>query len=134
MPIPNPDIALKLQQQAAYSNNFFGQSVTHRKYISASGGNPEFGIGDTWIYQERPAIANMRELTPQEVQQVGGQVYRGGYYMYTLFQPDARDEIRYPVAPTGEIFRVASQPVVTQIGANLYFGFIALRGSVTGTY
>lgn len=131
MNLPSPDIALRLRQQAQFVNDFFGQDMTLRKFIGVSAGNPEFGIGDTWLYQYRPIRADMRDLTQTEMQMVGGQNYAGGYYFSLPDSPNERDEIIYPVNG-GETFRIASKPVAEQIGANLFWGVIGLRAQVTG--
>lgn len=129
----DPDLSKRFQLQAASAILFFGQGVTLRKYISASGGNPELGIGDQWCYQLRPAIANLTELKLNEVQMIGGQNAQGGYMMEMLDRPDARDEIQYP-AQSGLIYRVASEPVQENIGNTLYWKFYTLRAQISGSY
>lgn len=128
---PDPDLARRFQQQVSESMDLFGQPITLRKFIGVSGGNPEFGIGDQWLYQLRPSQADMRELKLGEIQMVGGQDYQGGYMFSMIDRPNPRDEIIYP-AQTGLIYRVASEPVSENIGANLFWSFIGLRGQGTG--
>lgn len=133
MPRFDPDLAKRLREQMVFVDNFFGEPVTLRKYLSTSGANPEFGLGDSATYQARPSVAVMRALRPDEIQMVGGQSYAGGYYFWTLDEVKERDEIVYPVV-NGEVFRVASKPDVDTMGGNLKWGFIGLRGQVTGQY
>lgn len=133
MPIPSPDITRRIQQQMVHVDTFHGQAVTIRKYISASGASPEFGLGDTPIYQLRPSMAESRALRPDEIQMVGGQAYRGGYYFWTLDEVTERDEIVMPVV-SGEVFRVATKPDADYLGGALKWGFIGLRAEVTGQF
>lgn len=133
MPIPSPDIARRIREQMVHVDTFHGEPVTIRKYISASGGSPELGLGDVSQYQLRPSVAEKRALSPDEIQMVGGQNYRGGYYFWTLDEVNERDEIVSPVHG-GEVFRVATKPDVDGIGGNLKWGFIGLRAEVTGKW
>src|ERR1051325_865187 len=127
----DPDTVRRMRDQMVTIDTTFGEPATLRKYISASGGNPEYGIGDTWMYQARPTIADMRALRPDEIQMVGGQNYQGGYYFWTLDEVNERDEIIYPVH-NGEVFRVATKP--DRDTNNMKWGFIGLRAQVTGQF
>lgn len=131
--LPDPDLARHFRQQIAESIQFFGSDITLRKFIGVSAGSPEFGIGDTWIYQQRPARAEMRELKPSEIQMVGGQDYQGGYYFTMADRPFPRDEIQFP-AQSGLVYRIATEPVPENIGTTLYWSFIGLRGQGTGNF
>ena len=133
MPIPVPRVAQRIREQMVHVDTFFGEPVTIRKYISASGGSPEVGLGDALQYQLRPSMADKRALRPDEIQMVGGQNFRGGYYFWTLDEVKERDEIMFPVH-NGEVFRVATKPDVDSIGGALKWGFIGLRAEVTGQF
>ena len=131
--IADPDIARRMRGQVDFSMQFFGQDATMRKYISASAGVPEAGVGDAWMYQLRPIKIDLRELKLNEIQALGGQAVNGAYHVNTMEQPNLRDEIIYPVNG-GTTFRIASEPIQEQIGNILYWGFVMVKSEVTGTY
>jgi hypothetical protein len=108
----------------------FGQPATIRKYVSASAGQPEFGIGDKLCYQSRPTNMWLRALSVEETQMVGGQTVGGAYEFKSISRIDLRDEIIY----AGELYRVKSYPEMNAFGDVIYFRGIMERASVTGFY
>jgi hypothetical protein len=126
----NPDLVNKLNNYMASGMQLFGQSVTWRKYISASAGNPDAGISDKLCYQNRPTMAELRMLSIVEAQAVGGQDIRGTYEVVILDDVGMRDEILY----NGETYRWMSQPEQEVIGSRLFSKGLIQRASITGYY
>jgi hypothetical protein len=126
----SPDLVNKLHQYMASGMGFFGQPVTLKKYVSASAGNPEFGIDDKLCYQYRPATMELRPLTIEESQMVGGQTIGGSYEYVSLEPVSLRDEVLF----AGEVYRAVSYPDKEVIGETLYWKGIMQRASITGFY
>lgn len=76
---------------------YHGHTVTWRRYVSAGGGQPLAGIGDTLYYQDRLITAMIRPLpgmlTQVEHQTMGGQVAAGQYQLTTREALGRRDLI-----------------------------------------
>ena len=124
MPFPNPDLAKTFQYQVASSMQLFGQTVSYKRYISASGGQPEYGLGDSAQYQPRPSQWQLRPLTVQEIQAVGGQNIAGGFEVFAPHPIFQRDEVTY----SNTSYRIVSVPSMEQIGNSLYYRAIMAIG------
>jgi hypothetical protein len=125
-----PDLTNKLQNYIASGMALFGQPVTLRKYISASAGNPELGIEDRLCYQNRPTQMELRLLSLEELQMIGGQDLRGTFETISIDPITRRDEVIY----NGELYQFISEPEQEVIGARIYSkGFMA-RASITGYF
>lgn len=127
---PDADLSRYLQSRMASSIQFFGQSVTYKKYISASGSYPEFGMGDTGMYQLRPATFQIRPLTVDETQAMGGQIVGGSLAVWSTEPVGQRDEMVYQ----GTAYRCTNVPTMEQIGNTLYYRSIFTVSQVTGAY
>jgi hypothetical protein len=125
-----PDLVNKLQGYMASGMGFFGQPITLRRYISASAGNPEMGLADRLCYQDRPSMAELRMLSLEEAQVVGGQDIRGTYEMVTTDPVTLRDQVVY----LKESYRLLSEPERQIIGETLYYKSLIQRASITGFY
>ncbi len=128
--IPDPDMVRRLQQQAADQFAFFGHDATLRKYISASGAQPEVGLGDSWRYQARPVQIDFRPLRMDELATLGGQGINEAHRVAMPQEPGPRDEIVYD----GKTYRIVSPINHEHIGGVLFWTFVMARGEVTGTW
>ena len=126
----DPDLARHMSRQVASSMELFGQKIEWRRYVSASGGYPEYGIGDSATQQFRPAQWMLEPLTIEEIQMAGGQEYNGGIKVMTLEPFGQRDEMRYE----NRIYRCAAQPVQSYVGSNLYWRGVFVLAQVTGQF
>lgn len=129
MPLP-VDIHRMLSKSVSESFNLFSHSVTWKYYVSASAGTPEAGIGDSWCYQLRPGRADLKPLTFEEIQMIGGQNIIGGYRVYSQVEPQNRDEMIYD----GQTYRAISQPIHAHIGNPLWWETVFVAGDVTGLW
>jgi hypothetical protein len=126
----HPDISRRIQGYANNVMGMFGQDVVLRKFISASAGSPDMGIADQNCYQSRPAQMEMRQLTLEEMQTVGGQDIWGTYEVFSTIPIQKRDEIVY----LGETYRFITETEQDSIGTVIYYRGIAQRGTVTGYF
>lgn len=126
----NPDLVNKLENYMASGMSMFGQAVTLRKFVSASAGNPDLGIADRFYYQDRPTQMELRILSIEETQLIGGNELRGSMEAICLDTVDTRDEVVY----NREVYRILSQPENETIGRTLYRKFLIQRASITGFY
>ena len=126
----SPDIVKKIQSYVGSGMSMFGQSVDLRKFISASAGNPDFGIADKLYYQSRPTLMELRVLSIEEVQMIGGQDIRGTLEFVSKDPVDMRDEVLY----NGVTYRCLSQPERETIGATLFWRGIVQRASITANF
>lgn len=126
----NPDLVQKLQNYIGSGMTFFGQSVTLRKFISASAGNPDMGIADKLMYQNRPTQMELRLLSLEELQAIGGQDLRGTFEVISVEPVTQRDEIIY----NSETYRFIGPPEKEVVGATIYHKGFVERGSITGYF
>lgn len=128
--VPNLDTVRHMQRQAGSASDFYGAAVTWRKYISASAGNPEAGVADSACFQLRPARWDLKPLTIQETQMLGGQQFGGSIRVRARDEINARDEMVY----LNRVYRFVTDPMTDRMGEMQYWEVIAARADVTGFY
>lgn len=127
---PHPDQVRSIKRWMQTGMDWFGQPVTLRKYISASAGNPEFGIADKLCYQPIPTNMEFSMLNVEEMQAIGGVNIQGAFSVVSILPITLRDEIIY----MGETYRLIGQPEVDTVSDAIYWRGIAQRASITGFY
>ncbi len=126
----DPDTLRQVQRHMASGMTMFSHSVIWRKYISASAGDPDMGISDKLMYQSRSTQMQLKQLSLEEAQLVGGQDIYGSYEIVTTDPVGLRDEVIYD----GETYRVQGLPDHELLGGVIYYRGIIQRASITGFY
>jgi len=123
-----PDFNQHARQQRHIAQHV-GETATWRKYVSASAGNPAYGIGDEPCYVQRGITGLFRPMTLEEVQNAGGQ-FIAGDIIATLIdcRPGTSDELIWQ----GVTYRAESDFLPERLlGASAYRGLLR-RGDATG--
>ena len=122
-----PDFG-RIHRQQQHIAAFVGETATWRKYISASAGNPVYGIGDEPQYQQRIVTGLFNAVVFDETMQAGG-VYYAGDIVAALIdcRPAGEDEILW----SGVTYRAASDPLPEAILGRSAYRVILRRGDAT---
>ena len=122
-----PDFGSILRQTRAIASHV-GETAMWREYVSASAGNPAYGIADETYYSLHLITGLFRPATFEEIQQAGGQILYGDINATLLdVRPEGQDEITW----RGTNYRVESDFVPERImGSSGYRGLLR-RGDAT---
>lgn len=95
----------RTMRQARGITQFVGETATWWKYVSASAGNPAYGVGDEPCYVARTITGLFVSVTFEEIAAAGGQ-YLAGDMKATLIDcnPGSNDEIKW----SGNTYRIES--------------------------
>lgn len=101
----------RMNTQAERIYQFAGSTATWRQYVSASGGVPEAGIGDTYYFRQQTITGQFGVMlnTPKVMENAGaaGEIAAGTFQIVTRERLGRRDEILF----NGATHRVESDPV-----------------------
>lgn len=111
MSYSNPNNAKRRAQQMAVIRQHAGYTATWRAYVSASGGNPALGLGETTYYRDAVITALFGDTTQREGQTPAGQIADADIYAVTQFPLGRRDELIW----RGETYRVEADTVPARI-------------------
>lgn len=119
-----PDFNLTIRQARGFAQHI-GETATWWKYVSASAGNPVYGIGDEPCYVQRIVTGLFEAVTFQEIGAAGGQLVAGDMNA-TLFdcQPSKQDEIVW----SGTTYRVESDVTPQSIVGRKSWRMLLRRG------
>lgn len=123
-----PDFG-RVQRQTRDIGQFVGETATWRKFVSAAGGNPAYGEGETEYYVERRVTGLFKPVEFEEIAAAGGQFVSGDVMATVLdCQPGSRDEFIW----RGTIYRAESDPVPQRIVGSSAYRLLLRRGEATG--
>lgn len=113
----------QIRQQFSALLERAGQTATWRSYVSASAGQPEYGIGPGPRYVQRTITGVFEPLSVREVNVPGGQ-FGFGDTMVTTMQPlGAQDELDW----NGQRWKVASEAARYSLWATAMFRSVITR-------
>jgi len=121
-----PDFG-QIQRQSRQLAEHLGETATWKKYVSASAGRPEAGIGDEPCYVHVTITGLFVPVSFDEIAVAGGQLVAGDMRA-TLVDclPSKQDEIVW----SGVVYRIEADTIPTRG----YSGWstVLLRGAATG--
>lgn len=120
-----PDFGQHARQQRSIAA-FVGETATLRTYVTASAGQPQYGIGNEPVYAERVVTGLFRPMTQEEVQAAGGQ-FIAGDIVATLVDATlgTSDEVVWHGVP----YRVESDPLPQPIVGSSAQRIVLRRGA-----
>jgi hypothetical protein len=118
-----------IARQQRHIAQHVGETAMWRKYVSASAGNPAYGIGNEPRYVQRTVTGLFNPVPFEEMQQGGGQFVAGDMHATLIdCQPNGSDELIW----RGTTYRVESDFIPERLlGASAYRGVLR-RGDATG--
>ena len=129
MPRPDPS-RIAINAGSVFGNA--GEVVTRRVYVSASAGNPRFGIANANTYNESLITAlfffAIRGIPSKEIYNPGGLIEQRSLTVATQVPLNARDELIW----RGTAYRVDGAPVPENIGGTVQYQAPIVIASITG--
>lgn len=102
-----PDFTLTMRQARGFAHHV-GDTAVWRKFVSASAGNPAYGIGDEPCYTERVITGLFASVTFEQIAAAGGQLIAGDMNATLMdCRPGNNDEIKW----SGTTYRVESDVI-----------------------
>jgi hypothetical protein len=115
----------RIQHQARQIGNNVGYTATIRRYLSGSGGVPQYGVSELPQYNERLVTGMFVPVTFEEISRAGGQYIAGDMKATILdYHPQPNDEVRY----SGTIYRVESDPMPQPMLGQMGYRCLLRRG------
>lgn len=118
----------RIRREAANVFAGAGQTALLRTFVTASAGNPRFGIADSLVYSSAIITALFAMVNHSEQDRAGGQTPQGTPMMSTdrLIRP--RDEVIW----LGTAYRAAGAPMPETIGGRVMWRTPLVLANVTG--
>ena len=103
-----------IRRQAAIILENAGQTAILKTFVSAAGGSPQFGVGETVAVQQRVITGVFRAPSPEERATPGGFAFGADVMISTDSALALRDEviwqgIRYSVAGSAQVMRLGGR-------------------------
>ena len=122
---PDP---VRIRNNAAVIFDGAGATASLRSYVSASAGNPRFGVGPGFYYQTLPFVGLFGYLQPQERDQPGGQTQASQFGVTTEFPVKTTDEVIW----NSTAYRLDGNPVETRLGGRVLWRSPLKMAGATG--